>query len=107
MIAERRKELVRQITVCGVNLDHLEAGPQRSPRARGKRLDHASDLVAGKLVRRRIVGMERDGAGCGGRPSAVRGGNVLAAFPWSAHARLASGMRQLDARHCALVLQEG
>ena len=43
MVGQRRKKLVQQIAVRGMNFNHVEAGAGSAARALPKRLDHRID----------------------------------------------------------------
>ena len=60
LIAQRRQELMQQIAVSGVNLDHFETRRQRALRRVDERLNHLLDLVLIQLYWRRVFGVECD-----------------------------------------------
>ena len=72
LVAQRREELVQQVAVGGVDLDHPEAGV---PGALGRVDEGVDDAVDARGVERlghRIVVVEGDGAGRDRRPAAGR-----------------------------------
>ena len=107
LIAQRRQELVNQIAVRRVDLDHANARFPRAPRARGESGDDFADAVARQRLRHRIVVGERQRARRHDlRPSAFRFGQTALAIPRPPRARLASGVRELHAGDAALRMDE-
>src|SRR5690606_7413739 len=100
------------ITVGAVQLEDLEPRVEGvAGRGREPVLDRP-DVVARQLRRHQPALAHRLGTGrddapgfLAARPVALVEGAV--AVPWPLHARLASGMSDLDARHRAIPLQEG
>ena len=82
LVRQRRMELVDQIAVRAVQLDRIEAGPNRALHRIAELADHAADFVRRQGARRLPAFVERD------RGRRDRHGSVF---------RFASGVRDLDA----------
>ena len=108
MVAQRRKELVQQIAVGRVDLDHLEPGRERPPRGRLERGDHPRDPG---LVKRPwgSAHPRGTGSGWGRRPSRPPLPAVVSrAPPFQGGSQLAlrPAWRELDAGDRPLRLDE-
>jgi hypothetical protein len=104
VVAQRREELVQQVAVGGVDLDHLEPRRQGAP---GGGLEGRDHLVDTRLVQRhrdRPSLAERDRAGSDDGPAPVRQGT--ATFPGGLGAGLAPGVGELDAGDRSLGMDE-
>jgi len=88
---------VQKVSVGRVDLEELEAGLTGPTGRAGERLDDAWNLRCVQLGGNRIRGPERNRAGGDRLPAAGLGRNGAAAFPGRLGARLAPGVRQLDA----------
>ena len=53
LVAERGEELMQQVAVRGVHLEHIETGVEREPRRGRPRAGEVRDLVGGELARAR------------------------------------------------------
>src|SRR6476469_531512 len=70
-VAERRKELMEQIAVSGMNLDYLETCRQSSA---GRGFEGGNAFVQGSVVEldwSRFAVVKRNGTGSDGRPAAA------------------------------------
>ena len=106
MVAERRQELVEQVAVGGVDLDHAEAGVVGALRRLDERLLQPVDAGDVERFRRRIIVGEGLGAGRERCPAAGILGHLAVAGPGAVGAGLAAGVRQLDAGDRALLVDE-
>ena len=97
---------MQQISVCRVQLGHLETGGQGAFGTGHEPLDHRADFIARHGGGLRVVGGKRDGTGSHHRPSAIGNRNRAGAFPRALGAGLATGMCQLNAGHRAVVVNE-
>ena len=105
-VAERREELVQQITVRGVHFDQLEAGGQRPSCRIAEVGDHFGDT---RLIKRlwRVPSLVEGNRRWRHRGPLARSGRQRpATFPWSLRAGLAAGMRELHARNRTLAADE-
>ena len=108
VVGQRREELVQQVAVRGVDLDHVEAGRER-PRARRRaNAVTTSAMPVGGRARRGL------GVALGTRsatgPTGCQPPSASATAPRPAHGRLrrglAAGVRELDAGGGALAVHE-
>ena len=98
LVRDRRHELVQQIAVAAMQLDHVVADAVDALGRRGEFADAALDVVLGHGVRHRPAGVIRDGRRRLGRPAAfLFGQNRLAAGRRRRGRAFAPGMRQLHA----------
>src|SRR5688572_4447796 len=111
LIGERRKERVQQVAVRRVQLGDFEARGVRAPRGVAKRVDDHLPVAFLDRPRRDPALAERLRARRhrAPRPVAALGvglGERAVAVPGARHARLASGVRELDRGDGALALHE-
>ncbi len=110
-VGERREELVDQIAVRPMNIEHVEARLMGAPRRLAPALDHLRDFGARQHARRR-VGVGRVDPARGdklpGVPVVDLGARLerCAAFPRPETPRLAARMPDLDPRHRVVLPDE-
>ena len=66
LVGQRRKKLVQQVAVGGVNLNQVEAGLQRSARSLLKSLDHRFDSSLVKRLRNGVASEKANALGATG-----------------------------------------
>ncbi len=106
-----REELVDQVAVRAMDLEHLEAGIGGAPRGSGPGRDQRMDLVFAQCGRRGPAHVDRQCARPDHRPrrfAARRIGVVqrTMAMPPGLQRTLAAGVAELDRRHRALAAQQ-
>src|SRR5207248_3235423 len=101
-----REELVQEIAVRGVDLDHLEARLPAAPRRFAEGPQDAADLRLAQRIRDGVALRERNGAGSHGTPAALRLRHGAAAFPGPPGARFPPRVGELDPRGGALLADE-
>src|SRR5437764_14188053 len=110
-IGKRRQELMDQVAMCAMNIEHVETRLVRAPRRLAPALDHLRNFIAREHARRRI------GLGCidRARRDKLPGVPVVdlsarlerrAAFPGPEAPRLAPRMAELDAGHGVMLGDE-
>src|SRR5690349_6850619 len=97
---------MHEITVRGVQLDHLETSAQRTFGRGGERRGQLLDLHHGQRARRWITRAVGFAAGSDGLPTAALQRHGPAAFPRSQRAGLATGVRQLNRGDRTLLANE-
>ena len=98
LVRYRRHELVQQIAVAAVQLDHIVADAIDALGRRGEIADAALDVVLGHGVRHRPAGVVGDGRWRLRRPTAFLFSQYrLAARRWRRSRAFASGVRKLHA----------
>ncbi len=104
VVAQRREELVHEVAVRGVDLEHVESGVDRAAGGRGEVVD---DLPEARGVERdgRAVTGERLGRRGDRLPAALLGGHGAAAGE-RVGGCLAAGVRELDGRDRAHLVDE-
>ena len=100
LIAQRRQELVQQVTVGGVHLDHFEARLQRAPGRGDKGLHYILDLRMGQLTGHSVLRIEGDLRRPDRLPAALlQRDAAMLAQPGAVGTGLAPGMGELDTRN--------
>ncbi len=108
LIAQRRQKAVEQISVRGVNLDHLRAGLQRSQGGVGKRPHDALDSRVIQFCRNDIARGKRQGTRRKDRPPAAIFflDHMFPGFPGRSRARFPARVRELHPGNGALRFDE-
>ena len=105
LIGKRREKFIEQIPVRRVQFQPFKARRQRAFRRRDKIILHAGDVRLRHRARNfRQIAAERNRAGRNRFPAALRFGQMRAAVPRQSRRRLAACVRDLDARHRAVLL---
>ena len=97
LVRERRLDLVHQVAVRHVQLDHVEADAGRPQRGVDEGLLHAGEVVLLHGAGRVPALGEGDGRGGDGLPRVLVAPERLAALPGALGRGLAAGMGDLDA----------
>jgi hypothetical protein len=106
LVGERREELVEQITVGSMNLDHIEASLEGAARSQDKGVDNGRDAGLVESLGKGVVGSEGQGAGRDSLPAASGGGERAFSGEGKLGAGLAAGVGELDGRTGALRVNE-
>ncbi|GGM16497.1 hypothetical protein GCM10011594_40770 [Nakamurella endophytica] len=107
VVAQRGQELVQQVPVRGVQLDHVEAGEVGAARGVDESGLERGEVVGGHLARGGVAG-ERVGGRADGRPAALVGGDGAGGLAREATVGggLAAGVRELDTDGGTLAVDE-
>jgi hypothetical protein len=106
LVGERGEELVHQVAVGEVELEHAEAREHGAAGGGGECTDDRGDVLLGHRPRGEGSLGEGDRARGDGLPAAGRDRHAGAALPGNRGARLPSGVGQLHARDGAPLLEE-
>ncbi len=106
LVGERREELVEQVTVGGMNLDHVEASLEGAASSQNKSVDDGGDAGLVESLGWGVVGREGQGAGRDSLPAALGGQERAMSGEGSLGAGLAAGMGQLNGCAGALRVNE-
>src|ERR1700722_444952 len=102
MIAQRRKELMDQIPMRGVDLDHLEPCQHRTPGRGPEIIDHLADVAGSHLGRQPIWLVKGDSARRHNGPTTFTLLYMLTPVPGFPDTRLSARMGQLHTDLAAL-----
>jgi hypothetical protein len=97
---------MKEVAMRAVNFNHLKTREESAAGCRHEGIDNDPYFRICQLERRRIVCAKGQRAGSDGRPSALRFRNKHPTFPRYTATRLPSGMRDLDSRNGALLLDK-
>jgi hypothetical protein len=106
LVGERREELVEQITVGGMNLDHIKASLEGAARSQDKGVDDGRDAGLVESLGWSVVGREGQCAGRNSLPTALGGQERALSAGGSLGAGFATGMSELDGRTGTLRVNE-
>ena len=101
-VGERGEELVEEIAVRRVDLDHFERGLLGPPRGIAEGADHRAEVVARQLARHGVALGESQWARPDRLPAAASLAHRTAAAPGRLGPGLAPGVRELDGRNRSL-----
>ncbi len=96
-----------QVAVRAVQFNPLEPGVERADGRVTEGGLHLRDVGKGHRLRRAVADVEGDGAGRDDVPAALAVAERMMPLPRARRARFAPGVGELDARHRALLLDEG